>query len=113
VVGLRSERLANVVGKYGDRPAGAAVDRRGVERRPHGGWVRRIGDGVVDQHGIEVALEAQRTHVPDQVLTLRVELPADGQHRGSLVGQSESEVTLEVRGETPPAGAELEEGCRP
>ena len=108
VIGLRSERLPNVVRQNRDRPPRAAVDRRRAERCPEGCLVGGIHDGVVDEDHIEFAAEAQRSHVPDQVLALRVELPADSQHRGRPVGQRESEVALEMKGETAAAGAKLQ-----
>jgi hypothetical protein len=53
----------------------------------------------VYQHDIELARQAQGSHVADEVLTLRVERAIDGHHSGRAIGQREVKVCLQVRGQ--------------
>jgi hypothetical protein len=93
----RRERLADVVRHDNDRAARTAVDRGGAQCGQDVRRGRRIHDGVVHEHDVELTIEPQRPHVPQDVLALRVHRPADGEHAGRAVGQRHAEVRLEVK----------------
>ena len=63
----------------------------------------------MDQNDVELATEAQGSHVCDQVLAVGVDLPADCQHSWRAIREREREMWAEVRRQTAPAGAEFEE----
>ena len=107
-----ANRLADVVGREDGHAAGPQVLGRGRERCPQVRLARHVADGVVDQHRVEGAPQAQRAHVADQVLALGIDRRADGQHRRRDVGQGELQPALEVRRHVPAAGTELQGGLQ-
>jgi hypothetical protein len=113
VVGPGSKRLTNEVGENGDRAAGTAMYGRGVQCGPHGHRLGGIHDGIMDQHHIELPGQAQRSHVTEDMLAFRVQPLADGQHARRPVSQGQSEMMLQMKGETAAAGAQLQQGPIP
>jgi hypothetical protein len=63
----------------------------------HRGEIVRGGhvvDRVVDEHGIEVTPEADRAHVPGDVLTFGIERTAHREHVCGEIDQRHGEVLL-------------------
>jgi hypothetical protein len=74
------------------------VEGRGLERRAEVGFDGEVSDGVVNEDQVEAAPQAHGPHVAGDVLALRVEGPAHGQHGGRPVDERQGEVPLQVRG---------------
>jgi len=112
VVGPRLEDLGRRVGRQDHDATGAHVRRGGLDRPPQVALAREVGDRVVGEHHVEHPPEAERPHVADEMLALRVQRPAEGEHLGRQVGQRALEAGLQVRGVVAAARAELEERAR-
>jgi hypothetical protein len=109
VLAALDEPLRDEVGDEQDGAAGAAVLDRGHDRRPQIVLGRQVRDRVVDEDGVEGPPQSDRAHVALGVLALRVQPPADGQHRRGEVDQRHPQVPLQVRGVVAAAAAELED----
>jgi hypothetical protein len=110
VIHARLEGLAHVVGQHDGHASGPAVHGGGAERLAHRVRRRGVDDGVVDQHNVEAAIEAQGPHIPQDVLALGVDRAVDRQHRRRDVGEGEAEAVLEVRGEAAAPRAQFQQG---
>ncbi len=77
-----AEVLSNVIGRKQHHAARFAVDERGRHRGSEIPLRRHVAHRVVNEHGIESPLEPHGSHVALDVLAVRVEPPAHGEHSG-------------------------------
>jgi hypothetical protein len=101
-----------VIGREHQGAARPAGHERGLDHLPEIGLGRHVRDGIVHEHAVELATQPYRPHVALDVLALRVEGPAHGQHARHAVDERHREVRPQVRRVVAAAAAELEQRPR-
>jgi hypothetical protein len=102
------KRLSDVVRCDHDRPANAAMNARSLDGAAHVGFVGHVHDRIVNEHGIELTIEADCPHIALNVLEIRIEGLAHQQHPGGLVDECHTEVLLHMPGIVAASAPELE-----
>jgi hypothetical protein len=104
------ELLAVTVGGRDEDAARLEMGGGGFEGREQIGLGEHVGDGVVDDDGIEGAAEAHGAHVADMEIHAGKALAAQVEHGGGEIDGGGVEVAGEVRKEMPAADAEFKQG---
>jgi hypothetical protein len=107
------ESLPDAIRRKQRRAAGKRMRERGLRCSKELLFRGHVQDRVVDEHHVEGSTEAQRSHVSDVVLALRIELAAEAQHLFGRVRQRAAKAALEVKRVVARAGAQLEQRLRP
>src|SRR5690349_12784002 len=99
-----------MIGSEEHSAAGPTVDEGRLDRSAQVGLRGHVTDGIVNEDAVELAPEPEGPHVPLDVLGLRVELPAPGEHARSRIDERHAaEVSFEVRSVVATAAPELEQ----
>ena len=107
VIRLGLEPLADVIWLEDSCAAWPKVSVGGCQGRPKVGFGRHVADRIVNEDRIERPSEPQGPHVTDEMFSIGVDGAAQLEHLGRQIGQSEAQVSAEVRGGVAAARSKL------
>jgi hypothetical protein len=80
VLGTRPEALPHEIGREERGAARPAMDEYGFGDTPQVFFRRDVANGVVNEHAVELAPQPDGPHVTFDVLAVRIQRTADGEH---------------------------------
>ena len=112
MIGVWIEVLDDVIGHEECHPPGSAMEESGLDCQSQVSFGGHVVNCVVGEDGVELTTEANCSHVPREVFTLRVEALGNCEHFLGEIHQSQVEEPLQIEGDVAATAAQLQHLAR-